>query len=206
MNETKNQESELPNHQDEAELASEDVANDKSASEENSNLEQVNDAGDSSESSDSSDELALAQEEIAKLKDSFLRAMAEQDNIRRRSEKDVTNSRKFAVEGFAKELLNVRDSLNLACSIELEAEADEAVKRIHEGVEITLKQLDSAFAKFALVEVAPVVGEKLDPNIHQAMSMVESEEVESGHILNVIQVGFTLHERLLRPAMVVVAK
>ena len=140
------------------------------------------------------------------MKDGFLRAKAEQDNIRRRSEKEVANSRKFAVEGFAKELLNVRDSLVLASSVELNEDTNETVKGIHQGVEITLKQLDAAFAKFALVAVTPETGDKLDLNIHQAMSLVESDQVESGHILSVIQTGFTLHERLLRPAMVIVAK
>ncbi|MEM7359931.1 MAG: nucleotide exchange factor GrpE [Pseudomonadota bacterium] len=151
-------------------------------------------------------ELENAQSEIVKLKDAFLRAKAEEDNVRRRSEKEVANSRKFAVEGFAKEMMNVYDSLKLACSVEVGDEADAAVKSIHEGVEITLKQLNSAFAKFALVEIAPEPGDKLDPNLHQAMSMIESDEVDPGCIINVIQSGFSLHDRLLRPAMVVVAK
>ena len=151
-------------------------------------------------------ELAAVQAEVSTLKDSFLRAKAEQDNIRRRSEKEVANSRKFAVENFAKEMLNVRDSLTLACSQELDNNTDDAVKNIYEGVTITLKQLDSVFAKFALVVVAPQPGDKLDPNLHQAMSLIESDEVESGCVINVIQDGFTLHDRLLRPAMVIVAK
>lgn len=151
-------------------------------------------------------ELEAAQAEIAKLKDAFLRAKAEEDNVRRRAEKDIANGRKFAVEGFAKEMVSVYDSLKLAAAVELSEDADDAVKSIHEGVAITLKQLNSAFAKFALVEINPVAGDKLDPNLHQAMTMVESDEVESGCILNVIQAGFQLHDRLLRPAMVVVAK
>lgn len=151
-------------------------------------------------------ELAAAQAEIAKLKDAFLRAKAEEDNVRRRAEKDIANGRKFAVEGFAKEMVSVYDSLKLAAAVELQEDADDAVKSIHEGVSITLKQLNSAFAKFALVEISPTAGDKLDPNLHQAMTMVESDEVESGCILNVIQAGFQLHDRLLRPAMVVVAK
>ena len=151
-------------------------------------------------------ELAAAQAEIAKLKDAFLRAKAEEDNVRRRAEKDIANGRKFAVEGFAKEMVSVYDSLKLAAAVELKEDADDAVKSIHEGVSITLKQLNSAFAKFALVEISPTAGDKLDPNLHQAMTMVESDEVESGCILNVIQAGFQLHDRLLRPAMVVVAK
>lgn len=155
---------------------------------------------------DAGSELEAAQLEIAKLKDAFLRAKAEEDNIRRRAEKEVANSRKFAVEGFAKEMVNVYDSLKLAAAVEVADDADEAVKGIHDGVGITLKQLQSAFAKFALVEIAPEVGTKLDPNLHQAMTMVESDDVESGCIMNVIQAGFQLHDRLLRPAMVVVAK
>ena len=152
------------------------------------------------------DELDAAQQEIAKLKDAFLRAKAEEDNVRRRAEKEVANARKFAVEGFAKEMLNVFDSLKLATTNEPVEDADETVKSIYEGSKITLNQLSSAFAKFALKEIAPQVGDKLDPNLHQAMSMVDSEEVQSGHIITVIQVGFELHDRLLRPSMVVVAK
>lgn len=156
--------------------------------------------------SDASPELNAAFEEIAKLKDAYLRAKAEEDNVRRRTEKEVANSRKFAVEGFAKEMLQVRDSLKLAVAVELAEDANESIKSVHEGVNITLKQLDAAFAKFSLKEIAPEVGDKLDPNLHQAMSIVESEDVASGCILNVIQAGFQLHDRLLRPAMVVVAK
>lgn len=161
---------------------------------------------DSDGNADLAAELADAQAEIAKLKDAFLRAKAEEDNVRRRTEKEVANSRKFAVESFAKEMMQVRDSLQLACAVELAEDADESVRGVHEGVQITLKQLDSAFGKFSLSEIVPEVGEKLDPNLHQAMSIVESDEVESGQIINVIQSGFQLHDRLLRPAMVVVAK
>ena len=151
-------------------------------------------------------QLEAAQLEVVKMKDAYLRAKAEEDNVRRRSEKEVANSRKFAVEGFAKEMMTVRDSLKLACDIDLPAEADESMKNIHEGVEVTLKQLDAAFSRFSLAEISPEVGSKLDPNLHQAMSIVESEDVQSGCIVNVIQAGFQLQERLLRPAMVVVAK
>jgi len=157
-------------------------------------------------SDDAETELEAAQAEIAKLKDAFLRAKAEEDNVRRRSEKEIANSRKFAVEGFSKEMLNVYDSLKLACTVELAEDADDSVKSIHEGVQITLKQLDTAFSRFAIKEISPQAGDKLDPNLHQAMSLVESDDVESGCILNVIQSGFELHDRLLRPAMVVVAK
>lgn len=151
-------------------------------------------------------ELEMAQTEVAKLKDAFLRAKAEEDNIRRRAEKEVANSRKFAVEGFAKEMLNVYDSLKLAVAVQLADDADDAIKSVHEGVNITLKQLQSGLSKFSISEIVPEVGDKLDPNLHQAMSLIDSAEVESGCVLNVIQSGFQLHDRLLRPAMVVVAK
>jgi len=172
---------------------------------ENDALESEAQVGENEELSDN-DELAEAQAEIAKLKDAFLRAKAEEDNVRRRAEKDIANSRKFAVEGFAKELLSVHDSLKLALSAEVAEDAGEGLKSLRDGVEITLKQLQTALAKFAVEEIVPEAGDKLDPNLHQAMSMVESDEVESGAIINVVQSGFKLHDRLLRAAMVIVAK
>jgi len=166
----------------------------------------LSESNESAEETSEESELEAAQAEALKYKDAFLRAKAEQDNIRRRAEKEVANGRKFAVESFAKEMANVYDSLKLACAVELTEDADDSVKNIHEGVEVTLKQLQSAFAKNSLKEVNPEVGTKLDPNIHQAMTMIESPDVGSGCIVNVIQVGFELHDRLLRPAMVVVSK
>lgn len=169
-------------------------------------IEAVSEGEAEEQASDVASELEEAQAEIVKLKDAFLRAKAEEDNVRRRAEKEVSNGRKFAVEGFAKEMVNVFDSLKLAAAVEIADDADDAIKSIHEGVNITLKQLQSGFAKYALTEIFPEVGDKLDPNLHQAMTMVESADVEAGCILNVIQAGFQLHDRLLRPAMVVVAK
>ena len=216
MNESENKHSETQNtasNQAEQGQADNAIETDQAAPSDDS----IQVASDSSvefnaEQSSDQDELDLvaqlesAQVEIVKLKDAFLRAKAEEDNIRRRSEKEVANSRKFAVEGFAKEMLNVHDSLKLALSVELAEDADEAIKSTHEGVSITLKQLESAFAKFSVSEIAPESGDKLDPNLHQAMSLIESEEVDSGQIISVIQVGFSLHDRLLRPALVLVAK
>ena len=159
----------------------------------------------SADAAEKGDELEAAQQEIAKLKDAFLRAKAEEDNVRRRSEKEIANGRKFAVEGFAKEMMNVYDSLKLACSVEIAEDADDTIKSIHDGVELTFKQLGAAFARFSVEEIVPAIGEKPDPNLHQAMSIVESAEIASGCIVTVIQPGFKLHDRLLRPAMVIVA-
>lgn len=143
--------------------------------------------------------------EVDQLKDQILRVQAEMVNVRRRSEEEVSKARKFAVEGFAKELLGARDSLQLAAETELETEDSDAVKSMHEGLGITLKQLDAAFTRFSITEVAPEAGDKLDPNLHQAMTMVPSEDVEPGAIVSTIQKGYQLNDRLLRPAMVVVA-
>ena len=209
MTEHKNSESDHEETGDQPEnLASDNTESSSSESnaEKTATDTDVSEEQDASDDSDSETELEAALAEIAKLKDAFLRAKAEEDNVRRRAEKEVANSRKFAVEGFSKEMLNVYDSLKLACAVDLADDADDAVKSIHEGVQITLKQLDTAFSRFAIKEILPKAGDKLDPNLHQAMSMVKSEEVESGCILNVIQAGFELHDRLLRPAMVVVAK
>ncbi len=152
------------------------------------------------------EQVAQQAEEVAAMKDAYVRAKAEQDNVRRRAEKEVANSRKFAVESFAKELLSVRDSLALAAALEMASDADDVVKSMKDGVDITLKQLDAAFAKFSVLEIEASKGAVLDPNIHQAMSIVAADGVASGCIVDVIQAGFTMHERLLRPAMVVVAK
>ena len=191
--------------QENQELPEEELAKQADEATQGPNSEHLDEDGEQADA-DVSPELEAAQLEIAKLKDAFLRSKAEEDNVRRRAEKEVANSRKFAVEGFAKEMVDVYDSLKLAVAVEVADDADEAVKGIHDGVGITLKQLQSAFAKFALVEIAPEVGTKLDPNLHQAMTMVESEDVDSGCVMNVIQAGFQLHDRLIRPAMVVVAK
>ena len=142
----------------------------------------------------------------AQFTDQLLRTKAEMENVRRRSEKQVSDSRKFANEGIAKELINVRDSLQIASETEIETDDSDAVKSMREGLALTLKQLDSLFEKFSITEISPQAGDKLDPNLHQAMTMVPSDEVKPGCVVNTIQRGYQLHERLLRPAMVVVAQ
>ena len=151
-------------------------------------------------------DVAALESQLNDAKDQYLRAKAEMENIRRRADKQVSDSRKFAVENFAKELLGVRDSLQLAAEVEIEAEDSDAVKSMKEGLSLTLKQLDGVFGKFSIQEIAPEAGEKLDPNLHQAITMVPSAEVEAGCIISTMQKGYQLNERLLRPAMVVVAK
>ncbi|MEJ2107198.1 MAG: nucleotide exchange factor GrpE [Acidiferrobacteraceae bacterium] len=149
-------------------------------------------------------QLEAARAEAAENLDKFLRASAESENVRRRAQIDVENARKYGIERFATELLAVRDSLDLALQVDLQ-EAGEALKKMHEGIELTLRQLDTVFQRFSISPIDPA-GEKFDPEKHQAMSMVETDELEPNHIVTVVQKGYLLHDRLLRPAMVIVAK
>lgn len=151
------------------------------------------------------DALMSANEQISEMKDGFLRAKAEMENIRRRSQKEVVSARKYAIDGFAQELLNVFDSLDQAAQVELAQDSDEAVVKMKEGLGLTLKQMEAVMNKFAVTEVEAGPGVKFNPEHHQAISMIESDQVDSNHIINVMQKGFLLKDRLLRPAMVVVA-
>ena len=139
-------------------------------------------------------------------KDQYMRAKAETENIRRRGMTDVSNARKFAIEGFAMEMLAVKDSLDLARSIDLGDEDTPLVRKMLEGLDLTAKQIDSAFEKFALLELAPERGDKFDPKQHQAITTQETTEFEPNCIVSAIQTGYTLNDRLLRPAMVIVSK
>ena len=150
------------------------------------------------------EELARAQASATEHQDKFLRAKAETENIRRRAETDVANARKFGIEAFAAELLAVRDSLELAKGVDL-SQGGDVTKKMIEGLDLTLKLFDAAFQKFGLTVVDPT-GEKFDPDRHQAMTMLETDDVPPHHIVKVVQKGYLLNNRLLRPAMVVVAK
>lgn len=151
-------------------------------------------------------ELEQLQADVQEHKDKYLRAMAEVENTRRRAENEVSNAHKFAVESFAGETLSVRDSLELASAIEISAEDPGVVDKIKEGLDLTLKQLDNVYGKFGIETIEPEPGDKLDPDWHQAMTVQESDDIRPNHIVAVIQKGYLIHDRLLRPAMVIVAK
>jgi molecular chaperone GrpE len=140
--------------------------------------------------------------EIAAMKDEVLRAQAEVQNARRRSEQDVEKARKFALEKFVNELLPVADNLERALAAG--DKDDESQKAILEGVELTHKSLIDTLKKFNVEAVDPE-GIPFDPQLHQAMSMVPNPDVEPNTVLNVFQKGYTLNGRLVRPAMVVVS-
>ena len=143
--------------------------------------------------------LKAAELAAAEHHDAWLRAKAETENVRRRAVEDADKARKFAIEGFAAELLAVKDSLEAALAAETPS-----VENLKDGVELTLKQLTAAFGKFQLNDINPV-GEKFDPHQHQAIQMVESDQ-PANTVVTVLQKGYRLHERTLRPAMVMVAK
>ena len=143
--------------------------------------------------------LKAAELKAAEHHDAWLRAKAETENLRRRAQTDVDNARKFAVENFANEMLAVKDSLEAALMVDTPS-----VENMKDGVDLTLKQLNSVFSKFNLAEINPV-GEKFDPHQHQAMGMLDSDK-PANTVVNVLQKGYRLHERTIRPALVMVAK
>lgn len=151
--------------------------------------------------------LADLEAELAETKDRMLRAMAETENMRRRAARDTEEARKYAVTGFARELLEVADNLSRALqSVPDEARENEQVKPLVEGIELTQKSLAACFEKQKITKVDPAVGERFDHNRHQAMFETETADHAPGTVVQVMQAGYVIADRLLRPAMVGVAK
>ncbi|MEH6825958.1 MAG: nucleotide exchange factor GrpE [Motiliproteus sp.] len=148
-------------------------------------------------------ELVKAQLALSEAQDQVLRAQADVQNVRRRAEQDVSKARKFALEKFAEELIPVVDNLERGIESAQNEAADVTV--IREGMELTLSSFVAALKKFNVVPVDPQ-NEPFDPQLHQAMSMVENDKVEPNTVLHVMQKGYQLNGRLVRPAMVMVSK
>lgn len=146
------------------------------------------------------EQLANAEARSKEMQDAFLRAKAEVENFRRRAQEDITRAHKFAIESFAEALVPVKDSLEMALKVETPT-----IESLKEGVDVTLKQLSTAFEKNRLFEIYPQPGEKLDPMRHQAISMVPAEQA-ANTIVSVLQKGYMIADRLLRPALVTVAQ
>jgi molecular chaperone GrpE len=144
-------------------------------------------------------ELAVLQAKSADLADQFLRAKAESENARRRAEEEISKARKYAVESFADSLLPVCDSLEAGLAIK-----DATPDQIREGAQATLRQLKSALERNKVLEINPGPGAKFDPHQHQAISMVPAEQ-EANTVVSVLQKGYLIAERVLRPALVTVA-
>ena len=145
-------------------------------------------------------QLAATEAKLAEMHDAFMRAKADGENIRRRAQEDVAKAHKFAVESFAEAMVPVKDSLEMALKVETPS-----VESLKEGVEMTLKQLTSAFEKNRLLEILPAQGDKLDPNKHQAVAVVPADQ-EANTVVSVLQKGYMIADRLLRPAIVTAAQ
>jgi len=157
-------------------------------------------AGSTTDSMPSIDELLkIAELKAAEHHDAWLRAKAETENVRRRAQEDIAKAGKFAAERFASELLAVKDSLEAALANENQDPA-----ALRSGVELTLRQLAGAFEKSGLTEIHPLE-ERFDPHRHQAISQVEADG-EANRVVQVLQKGYALHERMIRPALVIVSK
>ncbi|HZP13572.1 MAG TPA: nucleotide exchange factor GrpE [Nevskiaceae bacterium] len=150
-------------------------------------------------------QLADAEARAATARDAQLRAVAELDNIRRRLERDKDAAVKFANENLLRELTNISDSLELGLKAAESADVKDQAKALIEGKQLTYKQLMALLEKYGVKQIDPT-GKPFNPDLHQAMSMVPSDDVPANHVLSVMQKGYTLHDRLLRPATVVVAK
>ena len=144
-------------------------------------------------------ELAVLQAKNTELADNYLRAKAEAENARRRADEEISKARKFAVESFAESLLPVTDSLESGLAIK-----DATPEQIREGAEATLKQLKSALERNRVLEINPTAGTRFDPHQHQAISMVPADQ-EANTVVGVLQKGYLIAERVLRPALVTVA-
>jgi len=143
-------------------------------------------------------ELAMVKAQNTDLADQFLRAKAEVENARRRADEEVSKARKFAVEAFAESLLPVADSLTAGLAI-----ADASAEQLREGSEATLRQLKSALERHKVIEINPEAGAKFDPHQHQAISVVPAEQ-EPNTVVMVLQKGYLIADRVLRPALVTV--
>ena len=145
-------------------------------------------------------------EEISSLKDQRLRAIAELENFRKRAEKDQSDALKYGISNFAKEIINISDNIERAqSSIPVEAKNNETIKPVIEGIDLIAQSVVTTFEKIGIKKIESL-NEKFDHNLHQAMMEIENDDLEPGTIVQELIPGYTLHDRLLRPAMVGVSK
>ncbi|MCH2578056.1 MAG: nucleotide exchange factor GrpE [Pseudomonadales bacterium] len=195
---------------DEAELADKDAEKMEIMTEENLDLQETKAEEMSTEEvtdatlGEALKKLVDAEEVASRANDDLLRVQAEMQNLRRRSEQDIEKAHKYSQEKFSTELLSVMDNLERALAAAANHE-DDTVKAIYEGVDLTLKSFTDCFNRFHIEAVDPM-GEPFDPQLHQAMTIIENAEVEPNTVIEVMQKGYTLHGRVIRPAMVVVSK
>ncbi|MDQ8756427.1 nucleotide exchange factor GrpE [Sphingosinicella sp. LHD-64] len=158
------------------------------------------------EADDQSDPLATLEGELAEVRQQVLYAQAETQNVRRRLEQEKVNAANYAATAFARDVLSVKDNLERAlAAIPADLREDERMKGLVAGIEATGREIDSVFQRHGIARIA-AMGEKLDPHLHQAMIELPSDEAEPGTIVQEMQAGYTIRDRLLRPALVGVAK
>jgi len=156
----------------------------------------------------SADPAAAAAQEAAGLRDRLLRALAEMENLRKRTEREVVDARLYGVTTFARDILTVADNMHRALNaldVELRAQADAGIKALLDGVELTERELLNVLEKHGVKKLEPI-GQKFDPHRHQAMYEVPDTSVPAGHVVQVVQAGYLIGERVLRPALVAIAK
>ncbi len=146
------------------------------------------------------EQIALAEKKAEENWELLLRTKAEMDNLRKRTEKDLENAHKYGMEKFVNEMLPVKDSMELGLATE-----EVTVEGLHEGMKLTMNMFNTTFEKLGVKEINPL-NEPFDPELHQAMSMQEMDGVEPNTVIAVMQKGYTLNDRLVRPAMVMVSK
>ncbi len=151
------------------------------------------------------DTLAQLEAEKIELKDRLMRSLAEMENLRRRSERDAADARTYAVTNFARDMLTVADNIGRALDSAKKAGESEAIKPLIEGVELTERDLISILARHGVKQLSPE-GQKFDPHFHQAMFEVPNDKVPNGTVVQVMQTGYSIGDRVLRPALVGVAK
>ncbi len=195
---------------DKAELANADQDQAEIETEDDSDLqESVAEEKDVEEKADFTleevlEKLAEEKEGAVRAREDLLRVQAEMQNLRRRTEQDIEKAHKYGQEKFSTELLTVMDNLERALAAASDYE-DETVKAIYEGVDLTLKSFTDCFNRFHIGSVDPM-GEPFDPQLHQAVTILDNSDVEPNTVIEVMQKGYTLHGRVIRPAMVVVSK
>ena len=168
--------------------------------------EQVSESPKEKEEVSPEDLIKKLNEEISGLKDQRLRGIAELENFRKRAEKDQSDALKYGISNFAKEIINIRDNIERAqSSISEEAKNNEAIKSVIEGIDLIAQSVVSTFEKIGIKKIESL-NEKFDHNLHQAMMEIENDDLEPGTIIQELIPGYTLHDRLLRPAMVGVSK
>jgi molecular chaperone GrpE len=156
------------------------------------------------DSSEKQEETLSLEDELANMKDQWLRAVAESENLRRRAQKEKEDALKYAAVTFARDMITITDYIEQALA-SMEKSNAEDIKPFLTGVQMTANELQNVFSRHGIKKIDPL-NKKFDPNLHQAMMEVESQDQEPGEIVSIMQHGYTMHDRLLRPSMVTVAK